>query len=296
LPEAAYEPSRTRAFIEHARREQYDLVVQMHGSGPTSNEFVTALGGATSLGFSRDAADRLTIQLPWRDDEHEVLRWLRLVGVFGGEMTGTDLDFPLQQRDVLRARRLLHGVAASGRTLVGLHIGAKDPARRWPVARFAALADRLAPSVDGRFVLTGTGSERSLLDALATAMHAPVINLAGRTDLGALAAVIARLDLLVTNDTGASHVAAAVGTPSVILFGPTSPARWAPLNRRLHRPLDAGELTDRTGDGAAALGALPIEPVLAACREQLAMGTATATRRMPESSPAELALEVVCGD
>jgi ADP-heptose:LPS heptosyltransferase len=296
LPEMAYEPSRTRQFIERARRQQYDLVVQMHGCGPASNDFVTALGGATSVGFSRDADDRLTVQVPWRDDEHEVQRWFRLVGALGADVSETDLDFPLQRGDFARADELLGSVTASDRPLIGFHAGAKDPARRWPVERFAELAGRLALEIDCRFVLTGTAAERALLDRLTSSVHAPVVNLAGQTDLGALAAVIARLDLLVTNDTGASHVAAAVGTPSVVLFGPTLPAQWAPLNRRLHRPLDAGELMGGLRDGAAALAALPVEPVLAACREQLAMATATAKRHLFESAPTELALEVVCGD
>jgi ADP-heptose:LPS heptosyltransferase len=296
LSEVAYEPSRTREFVERARRQRYDLIVQMHGCGPASNEFVAALGGAMSLGFSRDAVDRLTIELPWREDEHEVLRWLRLLGALGGETSDAHLDFPLRPRDFLNADTLLGKATASGRTLVGLHAGAKDPARRWPVDRFASFADRLGREFDCRFVLTGTAAERRFLNELASAMAVPAVNLAGRTDLGALAAVIARLDLLVTNDTGASHVAAVVRTPSVILFGPTSPARWAPLNRRLHRPLDARALTGELGDGAAALAALKVEPVFAACCEQLAMDKATAGTFSFDASPSDSALEVVCRD
>ncbi|MDP9375346.1 MAG: hypothetical protein M3Q65_23435, partial [Chloroflexota bacterium] len=97
----------------------------------------------------------------------------------------------------------------------------------------------------------------------------PALDLAGRTDLGLFAATIARLDLLVTNDTGASHLAAAAGTPSVILFGPSRPERWAPLDRERHRPVDALALAPPATGPALALQRLPVGPVLAACAGML---------------------------
>jgi ADP-heptose:LPS heptosyltransferase len=100
-------------------------------------------------------------------------------------------------------------------------------------------------------------------------MNAPAIDLAGMTELGEFAAVISALDLLVTNDTGASHVAAATHTPSIVLFGPTRPDRWAPLDRRRHQVIDAASYPGAPADGAAALQALAVDVVLAACLEAL---------------------------
>jgi ADP-heptose:LPS heptosyltransferase len=100
-------------------------------------------------------------------------------------------------------------------------------------------------------------------------MRQPALDLAGRTDLGSLAALVARLDLLITNDTGASHVAAATGTPSVILFGPNRPEVWAPLDRHRHRVVAASALASDGIDPAHALQHLPVEPVFALCQEQL---------------------------
>ena len=96
-------------------------------------------------------------------------------------------------------------------------------------------------------------------------MTAAPLDLAGMTELGELAAVISALDLLVTNDTGVSHVAAATRTPSIILFGPTCPDRWAPLDRRRHQVIDATSYPSAPADGAAALQALAVDDVLAAC-------------------------------
>ena len=148
--------------------------------------------------------------------------------------------------------------------MVALHPGAKDPSRRWPPDHFAALGDALALRYGARLLLTGTAGERSLTAAIGATLQAPALDLAGVTDLGTFAALIARCDLLVTNDTGASHLAAAARTPSVVLFGPSRPSRWAPLDRDRHLVVDAADF-DLTGD----LSSLPTAPVLAACERQV---------------------------
>jgi ADP-heptose:LPS heptosyltransferase len=99
-------------------------------------------------------------------------------------------------------------------------------------------------------------------------MHAPATDLAGRTTIGQFGAVIAALDLLVTNDTGASHVAAATGTPSVVLFGPTDPRRWAPLDLVFHHVVNARDQFPGLS-GAAALQALTPDVIADRCRAAL---------------------------
>jgi ADP-heptose:LPS heptosyltransferase len=89
-------------------------------------------------------------------------------------------------------------------------------------------------------------------------------DLAGLTNLGEFAAVIAQLDLLVTNDTGASHLAAATQTPSVILFGASRPFEWAPLEGNRHRAIDALALAPDS-EPTRALAQLPVAPVFDAC-------------------------------
>jgi ADP-heptose:LPS heptosyltransferase len=198
--------------------------------------------------------------LPWVEVEHEVRRWLRLVALAGATGDST-VDWPVNADEQERAVALLTGI--DGGPLVGLHAGAKDPKRRWPPERFAALGDALADRFGARIVLTGAASERPITHAVRSAMRRPVLDLAGVTDLGTFAAVIAQLDLLVTNDTGASHQAAATGTRSVVLFGPSEPEQWAPLDRERHTVLDAPSITGEPDRGRA-LAALPVAPVLAA--------------------------------
>ena len=153
-----------------------------------------------------------------------------------------------------------------GSPLIGLHPGARDPARRWPAERFAALADALVERHGARIVLTGDAGEREIVAAVRGAMRGAALDLTGRTGLGLFAATVARLDLLVTNDTGASHLAAAARTPSVVLFGPTSPEHWGPpADRPEHVALWAGHRGDPHGEAPdAGLLELRVRDVLAA--------------------------------
>jgi ADP-heptose:LPS heptosyltransferase len=269
IVEVEYCAERTSAFLAESRRYGYDLAIQMHGSGTSSNGFVAALGARQSLGYTLAGDTRLMCSALYREDQHEVLRWLRLVGMLDNPVPkhfnpeDTALDFPLRSADLRRARELLF--VDPPFPLVALHAGAKAKERRWPAERFGALADALIEQLGAAVFLTGSMRERSLTASVRRAMHHPALELAGDTDLGTFAATLARADLLVTNDTGAAHLAVAVGTPSVVLFGPGRPAEWGPLDRLRHRVIDAWELAGYAGVGASALQRLPVETVLNEC-------------------------------
>jgi ADP-heptose:LPS heptosyltransferase len=240
----------------------FDLAIQLHGAGNVSNGFVASLGATQSLGHGDPGDDRLTLTRPWQELEREPLRWLNLLDLLRIPDAGSHLEFPLTSDDRRRATQLTGGT--DGRRVVGVHAGASVPERRWPPEAFATVIDALAAQIDCTVVLTGSAAERSLTAQVSAAARTPVIDLAGKTTLGEFGAVVAGLDLLLTNDTGASHVAAAVQTPSVILFGPADPRRWAPLASARHHVINAREYA-RHLDGAAALQALPSQVVLEAC-------------------------------
>jgi heptosyltransferase-2 len=132
------------------------------------------------------------------------------------------------------------------RPIVLLNPGAQNPAKRWPAERFARLADVLTRDADVQVAVTGSPGEREVLAAVVRSAHAPVANLAehGLT-LGALKGAVAAADLVVTNDTGTRHVAAALETPAVTLFGPTDPG-WTTIDAPLERVIVAPEALDAT--------------------------------------------------
>lgn len=232
LAERAPDMAAIPGFFRQASDEQFDLVLQMHGSGELSNPIAVLMGGTLSAGFYRPGHYRPDDQrfFAWRDDEHEVLRWIRLARELGIEPRGSHLEFPLAERDWADWRALRLGEYAV------LHVGSQLASRRWPAERFAEVGDDLAR--EGlQIVLTGTASEKMLVQRVKQAMREPALDLAGHTTLGALVAVIAKARLLVCNDTGVSHIAAAMRTPSVVVACGSDPRRWAPLDRELHRVL-----------------------------------------------------------
>ncbi len=259
LPERAPEIGRIPGFLAEIQAERFDLAIQLHGSGPVVNPLVALLGARRAAGFFLSGDYRLDpdLSLPWPDHGLEIRRLLALVEFLGARPRGEHLEFPLHAAD----RAALAAIDGAGdlgpRAYACLHPGASVPERRWPARHFAAVADALAAR-GLRVALTGTAAEAGLTREVARAMQAPSLDLAGRTDLGALAALIDGARLLVSNDTGVSHVAAALKVPSVIVSTGDNPARWAPIDADLHRVLcdpagvspdavlaRAGELLDR---------------------------------------------------
>lgn len=226
-------------FLAEAQRQRYDLVLQMHGSGRLSNPIAMLFGAERTAGFYQpgDYCPNPQTFMPWDERAHEVLRGLQLMEFLGIEPQGEQLEFPLCEADYRALQRSYLGLPAPG-TYVCVHPGARLPSRRWQPRRFAEVADRLADN-GMKIVLTGAPDEAALVGAVEREMRVPALNLCGKTELGALAALIAQARLVVCNDTGISHVAAAVATPSVIVSCGSDPQRWAPLDHARHRMISA---------------------------------------------------------
>jgi ADP-heptose:LPS heptosyltransferase len=233
IPEVKPDTGRLQQFLA-ATDGRFDLVLQMHGSGSNSNAFTALLGARLNAGHylpSLWCPDRLLF-MPYPAHLHEIHRWLALTEFLGIPSQGDALEFPLQPDD---ARHLSTAWRErDGTRYVCLHPGACEAERRWPVERFAAAGDALAAQ-GLTVVLTGSGSERELTAAVHRAMLHPAVDLAGATDIGTLTALLAGAQLLICNDTGVSHLAAALAVPSVVIFSASDPGRWAPLDRGRHR-------------------------------------------------------------
>lgn len=249
IPEQPLSPRALARFIVAARARPFDLAIQMHGSGTVSNAFTTLLGARTSAGLYEAAGTRPPGRFfPYPRHGSEVHRCLYLARAIECPADDDALSFPVTDADRATLREHVRLRELLDERFVCLHAGARDPARRWPPRRFAAVGDRLA-AAGYRVVLTGTAAERAAADEVAAAMRRTALNAAGETSLGTAAALLERAALLVTNDTGISHLAAALGTPSVVVFLASDPERWAPLDRERHRPVVARGLTDRPFDG-----------------------------------------------
>jgi len=225
------------AFYTAARAWQFDLAIQLHGSGGIANDIVHSLGARECAGFVQPGERRGTgTFVPWPDHLPEPERYNVLMRALGAPVDDAALWFPLTPADELEADWLVRAHRIDTGRAVIVHPGAQWASRRWPAERFATVADDLAAS-GAQILLTGTNGETALAANVARCMrHAP-IQLVGQTSLGALAALVARARLVVCNDTGISHIAAALGTRSVVVASGSDTARWAPADRIRHRVL-----------------------------------------------------------
>lgn len=234
LRERPWDAAHLATFEEGMKEQRFDCLVQMHGSGNITNPLLSKWGARRLAGFheapSLTAPDRLMLQ--WDPRESEVRRYLRLAAALGADTRGVHLEFPLDDAERVAALEL-RGVRGP---YVVIHPGARFPSRRWPVERYAAVADRLAHG-GYAIIVTGTREEKALAAQLVANMRHAAIDLVGCTAVGVLAAVVAGARLVVCNDTGLSHVASAVRTPSVVVSSGSDALRWRPLDTSRHRVL-----------------------------------------------------------
>jgi ADP-heptose:LPS heptosyltransferase len=255
-----------------------DLAVDLHGRGPESHAVLAALSPRRLVAFAQ-AEGPLRSGLPrWREDEHEVARWCRLVEAsLGIPADPGDLDLAVPTGIEAPA-------VARGATLI--HPGAAFAARRWPPERWAAVA-RAEMEAGREVVLTGGPGEASLAHRVAGLGGVDASRVLTGMDLLQLVAVVAAAGRLACGDTGVAHLATALRRPSVVLFGPVPPAWWGPPPRPIHRPLWKGRRGDPHG-GERDPGLLAIAPgeVVEALRSLPAAegGAATQAPASPSSS------------
>lgn len=219
------------------RRRRPDVIVDIEYFSKLSSVFCALSGARCRLGFRLPARWRERLidgGIAFREDIHFrecVARLLTPLGVAYRQLPASADGVSAAAKAAADA--LLSG---DGRWIaVNPHATALCVQRRWPLDRFAGVAATLlARYADLRMVVPGTAAERDasedLRQRLPESLRSRVLVLAGRTDLPALAAVLRRCRLVLTNDTGIMHVAAAVGAPLVALFGPESPVRYGPLS------------------------------------------------------------------
>ena len=180
----------------------------------------------------------------------------------------------LRDLEIAVAAQLLADAAPGSGPWVGLSPGAAyGPAKRWPPEHFAAVGRQLVNEFGARLVLLGGREEAPVAQKVKQSLGLPVLNLVGKTDLRQALAVLSLLSLLITNDSGLMHAAAALRVPLVALFGSTDPAATGPFTDQaaiLRHPLPCSPCLQRTCDlGYACLTAIKVEEALAAARPWL---------------------------
>jgi ADP-heptose:LPS heptosyltransferase len=264
-------------FFATMAAERFDLAIQAHGGGRNSNPFLLRLGARLTAGLCTPDAAPLDYRLPYIYFQPEVFRYLELVSLVGATPTVFEPRLAVTERDRAEA---LAALPEDDRPLVALHPGATDSRRWWPAEKFAAVGDVLT-AAGCRVVVTGVADEAALAGLVVGRMREEAANLCGRLGIGGLTGLLARCALVISNDSGPLHLAAAVDTATVGIYwclnlinaGPMTRARHRPsLSFRLHCPTCGADcMQEGCGHHESFVADVTVEEVLASARELLGL-------------------------
>lgn len=219
--------------IPALRSEHFDVAIDLQG-----------LFRSAAMGWLSGARERIGLAnaregSPWfythtvsvpTPDLHAVDRYLLVAQAMRAKVgEGPEFGFRITQSDRQEVDLLLSQAGLiPGTTWVAINVSARWATKRWPPASFAGVADRINEEGLGAVVFIGSPDERADVTAVKALMKTTAVDLAGHTTVGLLPALLKKASLFITNDSGPMHIAAAVGTPVVALFGPTSAVRTGP--------------------------------------------------------------------
>lgn len=235
----------TLKYAMGLRKWQFDTALVLHPSN-RSHWMPFLAGIPVRVGYDRKQPWLLTHRVPHNKQEgayHEAEYSLQLLQVFGVKAKEPRLSLAVSVQAMKRLEERLAAASIGPQdVVVAIHPSASCVSKRWMPERFAAVADRLIKERGAKICIVAGKEDAAVAGQVAQAMHSPAVNLAGQLTLGELAALMRRSKLLISNDSGPVHIAAAVGTPVVDIFGRNerglSPKRWGPLgagHRVIHK-------------------------------------------------------------
>lgn len=270
-----YPPGREKWRLLWGLRGRFDLGVALPNSLASALDLWMA-GTRERVGYNTDGRRLfLTAALDGRESLrglHTVYYLLGVLRAFGGLTQFTPPSLYLTAEEVAQAHSLLQGSAAERRgPWVALSPGAAyGPAKRWPPECFAALGARLQADLGARLVLLGGPEDRAAAAAVAHRLAGACLDLTGRTTLRQALALLSQVQLLVANDSGLMHAAAALGTPVVAIFGSTDPHATSPFTEKvtvIYHALPCSPCLKRTCDlGYPCLTDISVQEVFEAAK------------------------------
>lgn len=219
-------------FIRDLRRVKYDLVIDFTDSDRSA--IISYLNGSPiRLGYNSEHRWRgrcYTHVVPAeRNKMHMVDYQLEALHLLSIPIKSSELVFPLSEEDEACAVKILaQSRLNDGRSMVLVHPGARWSSKSWPSEYFAKLADAIQQNLECHVILAGSLLDQDVVSRIQNLMNTKAVSLVGKTTLHQLAALLKHCRLFVGNDNGIMHVAAAVGTTVVALFGLTNPLLWGP--------------------------------------------------------------------
>jgi lipopolysaccharide heptosyltransferase I len=222
------------SLIRRLRRGRFDTVIDLQGLFRTAS-LAWLSGSKRRFGIAnpREFAHIFYTDKITQDYSciHLVDYYLRMVAAAGAQIGRPEFRLPKDSAADKIVKKLLMKHKVNLDNYVVLVPGAARPEKRWLAWNFSEIADKIAEKFGSSIVATGLKKEQVLIEVLQKLATTRIANLAGQTSILELVALLKGARLVVSNDTGPGHIAAALGVPVVMLFGPTNPARVHPYNR-----------------------------------------------------------------
>lgn len=219
-------------FLADMQAEHFDLALQMYGGGRYSNPFIREFKARLTAGLRSADAGPLDRSVPYIYFQSEVMRYLEVAALVGAKPVTLSPSLQLTREDFHEAAPFLTGE----QPVVALQPGAGDPRRRWPVEKFAALGDALV-NAGATVLVTGADFDRPLVDGVVDGMRATALPVYNQLSLGGLAALFRQCAVMVGNDSGPVHLAAAAGGCTVPIFWGPNLITAGVFTRQKHRPV-----------------------------------------------------------
>jgi lipopolysaccharide heptosyltransferase I len=222
------------SLIRLLHRSRYDAVFDFQGLFRTGS-LAWLSGCKKRLGMSNAREfGRIFYTHKVRQNQdciHLVDYYLKIVKAAGVSDTGVEFLLPQNSPAASSIRKLLEKQGGEPANYAVFVPGSARKDKRWPIEQFAFLAAKISSEFNLSIIATGTTSEAELIEKFKSHAGVPVVNLAGKTSLSELVELLKSAKLVVCNDTGPGHIAAALGVPLVMIFGSVNPARLAPYKR-----------------------------------------------------------------
>lgn len=219
-------------FVKELRDTTYDWVIDFQGL-LKSAIMVGLCRGKQRIGYDKTREFSYVVLdervPPYDMDKHAIFRYVNLIKHLGVNTFDVKFNIPLGEKEKSNVRRMLRQKGWNKQSIVAINPAAKWDTKLWEAENFSRLADMLIEGLGCFVIFTGNKRDKKEITKIISKMHNACIDFSGQTDLGDLAVLYDMSKCLVSTDTGPMHLAAAVGTLVVALFGPTAPWRTGPF-------------------------------------------------------------------
>lgn len=225
-------------LIVKLRSIQFDLVLDFEEFSRFSTLLIYIAGIKNRIGFlttNQYRGDLYTKTIFFDEKKHTIENFAQLpkqTSIVVKDLCPTKIRYSKEDETYINS--ILDGNVKKSDWLVGINVGTGPNAiiRRWPVAKFVGLANKLIKAFNAKLIFTGGESESEIINNFVKGTGYAMVNLTGLTNLSQLAYVIEKCSLFISNDSGPAHLAQAMGTPTVVIFGPESPIKYGPRDPR----------------------------------------------------------------